>query len=115
MSAHLVAAMGWALLHFVWEGALIGCAAGILLTALRNARPETRYALACAALLLCLAWPLADLVLMLYRPDMYPDAKPEDEGKAELIVAKQRNGPTGTVHLAFLKQHTRFEDMARGN
>jgi len=57
----------------------------------------------------------ADLVLMLYRPDMYPDAKPEDEGKAELIVAKQRNGPTGTVHLAFLKQHTRFEDMARGN
>jgi replicative DNA helicase len=45
---------------------------------------------------------------------MYPDAKPEDEGKAELIIAKQRNGPTGTVHLAFLKQHTRFEDLARG-
>jgi replicative DNA helicase len=56
----------------------------------------------------------ADVVLMLYRADMYPDAKPDDEGKAELIVAKQRNGPTGTVHLAFLKQHTRFEDLARG-
>jgi replicative DNA helicase len=56
----------------------------------------------------------ADLVLMLFRPDMYPDAKPEDAGKAELIIAKQRNGPTGTVHLAFLKQHTRFEDMAVG-
>ncbi len=56
----------------------------------------------------------ADVVLMLYRADMYPDAKPEDEGKAELIIAKQRNGPTGTVHLAFLKQHTRFEDLARG-
>jgi replicative DNA helicase len=56
----------------------------------------------------------ADVVLMLYRADMYPDAKPEDEGRAELIVAKQRNGPTGTVHLAFLKQHTRFEDLARG-
>jgi replicative DNA helicase len=56
----------------------------------------------------------ADVVLMLYRADMYPDAKPDDEGKAELIIAKQRNGPTGTVHLAFLKQHTRFEDLARG-
>jgi len=56
----------------------------------------------------------ADLVLMLFRADMYPDAKPEDQGKAELIVAKQRNGPTGTVELAFLKQHTRFEDLARG-
>jgi replicative DNA helicase len=56
----------------------------------------------------------ADLVLMLFRADMYPDAKPEDQGKAELIVAKQRNGPTGTVELAFLKQHTRFEDLAKG-
>jgi replicative DNA helicase len=57
----------------------------------------------------------ADVVLMLYRADMYADAKPEEEGKAELIIAKQRNGPTGTVHLAFLKQHTRFEDLARGH
>ena len=56
----------------------------------------------------------ADVVLMLFRADMYPDAKPEDQGKAELIIAKQRNGPTGTVELAFLKQHTRFEDLARG-
>ena len=54
------------------------------------------------------------MVLMLFRADMYPDAKPEDQGKAELIIAKQRNGPTGTVELAFLKQHTRFEDLARG-
>jgi D-alanyl-D-alanine endopeptidase (penicillin-binding protein 7) len=65
MSAHLVAAIGWALLHFVWEGALIGCATAVLLTLLRNRRAETRYLVACAALLLCLAWPLADLVLML--------------------------------------------------
>ena len=56
----------------------------------------------------------ADVVLMLFRADMYPDSKPEDQGKAELIIAKQRNGPTGTVELAFLKQHTRFEDLARG-
>jgi replicative DNA helicase len=56
----------------------------------------------------------ADVVLMLFRADMYPDAKPEDQGKAELIIAKQRNGPTGSIELAFLKQHTRFEDLAGG-
>jgi replicative DNA helicase len=56
----------------------------------------------------------ADVVLMLFRADMYPDAKPEDQGKAELIIAKQRNGPTGMIELAFLKQHTRFEDLAGG-
>src|ERR671913_1214637 len=56
----------------------------------------------------------ADVVLMLFRADMYPDAKPEDQGKAELIIAKQRNGPTGSIELAFLKQHTRFEDLASG-
>lgn len=65
MSAHVIAAIGWALLHFVWEGALIGCAAAVLLILLRNRRAEARYLAGCAALLLCLAWPLADLVLML--------------------------------------------------
>lgn len=65
MSARLVAALGWALLHFVWEGALLGCATALLLTALRNAKAELRYLVACGALLLCLAWPLADLALML--------------------------------------------------
>lgn len=58
MSAGLVSAfvasLGWALLHFVWQGALIGCAAAVLLVAMRNARPETRYAVACGALLLCI-------------------------------------------------------------
>ena len=55
----------------------------------------------------------ADVVLMLFRPDMYPDCKEEDRGVAELIVAKQRNGPTGTIQLAFLREHTRFENLAR--
>jgi predicted transcriptional regulator len=64
-AATLVASLGWTLLHFVWQGALIACAAATLLLALRNARPETRYASACTALLLCLAWPAADLALML--------------------------------------------------
>lgn len=52
----------------------------------------------------------ADVVLLLVRPDYYdPDDRP---GMAELIVAKQRNGPVGTVELVFLKEYTRFEDSA---
>lgn len=62
-----VAAIGWALLHFVWQGALIGCVTALALTALRNASPRRRYAVACAGLLLCLAWPVAGLVLGLGR------------------------------------------------
>ena len=55
----------------------------------------------------------ADVVGFIFREEVY---KPEDEdlhGKAELIVAKQRNGPTGFVNLTFLKQFTRFENRAR--
>jgi replicative DNA helicase len=51
----------------------------------------------------------ADVVAFIYRDDYY---KPTDEnaGIAELIISKQRNGPTGTVKLAFLKEFTRFEN-----
>lgn len=52
-----VSTLGWALLHFVWQGALIGLGAAVALAALRNARPQTRYAVACLALALCLALP----------------------------------------------------------
>ncbi len=57
----------------------------------------------------------ADLVMFLYRPEYY--AKPEDrmelEGQAELIIGKQRNGPTGTVPLFFHKAYTRFDSVER--
>lgn len=51
----------------------------------------------------------ADVVAFIYREDYY---KPDDEnaGMAEIIIAKQRNGPIGTVKLAFLKEFTRFEN-----
>jgi replicative DNA helicase len=59
----------------------------------------------------------ADVVLFIYRDDMYTvdsERPPESEGTAELIIGKQRNGPIGTVRLAFLKQYTRFENLASG-
>ena len=58
----------------------------------------------------------ADVVAFVFRPEMYrdPDLIPDEEkGVADLIVAKQRNGPTGKIHLAFLKQFTRFKNLAR--
>jgi replicative DNA helicase len=58
----------------------------------------------------------ADLVLFIYRPEVYDKdkTKPEDEGVAEIIIGKQRNGPIGSVKLSFLSQYTRFESLARG-
>ncbi|MBI2219729.1 MAG: replicative DNA helicase [Acidobacteria bacterium] len=54
----------------------------------------------------------ADLVMFIYREDQY-EKREENEGVASLIVGKQRNGPTGEVKLAFLREHTRFENLAR--
>ena len=56
----VIPALGWSLLHFLWQGLLIGCVAALLLHALRNARPQARYLVACSALLLCAALPLAN-------------------------------------------------------
>lgn len=55
----------------------------------------------------------ADVVAFIYREEVYKQDDPDLEGKAELILAKSRNGPTGTVHLAFIKSSTRFENLAR--
>ncbi|MAG69767.1 MAG: replicative DNA helicase [Vicinamibacterales bacterium] len=52
----------------------------------------------------------ADVVVFIYREDQY-DPQPENENTAELIIGKQRNGPTGVVRLAFLKEITRFENQ----
>ena len=54
----------------------------------------------------------ADVVLMLFREDYY-NPTDENKGMAEVIIAKQRNGPTGTVKLAFIKEYTRFENLAQ--
>jgi replicative DNA helicase len=60
----------------------------------------------------------ADVVVFIYREDLYADkTQPptENEGVAELIIGKQRNGPTGVVKLAFIREFTRFENLAAGN
>ena len=54
----------------------------------------------------------ADVVAFIFREEVYKPDDPDLEGEAELIVAKQRNGPTDRVRLAFLKQFTRFENRA---
>ena len=53
----------------------------------------------------------ADVVLFIFREEVYDD-KPELEGLAEIIVGKQRNGPTGVVKLAFVKPYTTFSSLA---
>ena len=56
----------------------------------------------------------ADVVLFIYREEQYdPDIPIDRRGDAEIIVAKHRNGPTGSVHLAFLSQYARFDNMSR--
>ncbi len=53
----------------------------------------------------------ADLICFIYRDEVYNEDSP-DKGVAEIIVAKQRNGPIGKVRVAFLGKYTRFEDLA---
>ena len=55
----------------------------------------------------------ADVVAFIYRDEEYnKDENNPNKGKAEIILAKQRNGPTGVVHLKFFNSHTRFKDLA---
>jgi replicative DNA helicase len=52
----------------------------------------------------------ADLILMIYREEVYEPNTPR-KGIADIIITKQRNGPTGEVHLTFLGEYTRFENL----
>jgi replicative DNA helicase len=62
----------------------------------------------------------ADVVCFIHRDSYYNkdengDEDPDSKGKAEIIIAKQRNGPTGSVHLAYLSDYTRFENLSSGD
>ncbi len=52
----------------------------------------------------------ADLVAFIYREEFYKEES-ENKGKAEVIIAKQRNGPVDTINLVFIKEYTRFENL----
>ena len=55
----------------------------------------------------------ADIILFIYRDEYYNPETTTEPGVAEVIIAKQRNGPIGRVKLAFLGQFTRFENLAQ--
>src|SRR5438128_714842 len=57
----------------------------------------------------------ADVVMFIFREEVYKPDDPDLSGRAEIIISKQRNGPTGKINLAFLKNSTRFESLAEGN
>ena len=56
----------------------------------------------------------ADIIVFIYRDEYYTKEACKEPGVAEIIIAKQRNGPTGTVKLAFLRNITKFENLASG-
>jgi replicative DNA helicase len=56
----------------------------------------------------------ADIIMFIYRDEYYTKEACKEPGVAEIIIAKQRNGPTGTVKLAFLRTITKFENLAHG-
>jgi len=56
----------------------------------------------------------ADLVMFIFREEVYKQDDPDLQGRAEVIIAKQRNGPIGRVKMAFIKNSTRFESLAEG-
>jgi replicative DNA helicase len=59
----------------------------------------------------------ADVVMFVYRPEYYvrPDEVGDLRGLAEVIVSKQRNGPTGSVSMHFTKEYARFDNLDRGH
>jgi replicative DNA helicase len=57
----------------------------------------------------------ADIIMFIYRDEYYTKDACKEPGVAEIIIAKQRNGPTGTVKLAFLRNITKFESLASGS
>jgi replicative DNA helicase len=57
----------------------------------------------------------ADVVCFIHREEYYDRENEDLKGKAEIIIAKQRNGPTGSIQLAYLADYTRFENLQHGD
>lgn len=93
MNSHLIDSIGWTLLHFTWQGLLIGCSTAVLLMLLRNAHPRLRYHVGCAALLACVLWPAAGLV---NRLDAAADVGSANDFSGSLMMA-QAAGPVDGI------------------
>jgi replicative DNA helicase len=52
------------------------------------------------------------VVAFIFREEVYKKDEPDLDGRAEIIVAKQRNGPTDTLRMVFIKSYTRFENLS---
>jgi D-alanyl-D-alanine endopeptidase (penicillin-binding protein 7) len=103
MSTHtpdLVFTVGWTLVHFLWQGALIGFATAVALTLLRNARPHARYLAACTGLFTCVAWPAAELWLQL--ADSGTEARALDAPARMVMAGAVQAAPN---LLAWLQEH----------
>ncbi|MRW94007.1 TonB family protein [Duganella sp. FT80W] len=85
MSA-LTFALGMTLMHFLWQGLLLGCATFVALTVLRNSRAEYRYLVACCGLLCCLGWPALELWQRLHTPAAPASASMPGLGAAGAIL-----------------------------
>lgn len=94
----MISAIGWTLVDFVWQGALVGMAAAFLLAAMRGAAPRSRYLVACGALLACFAWPALTLLEHLTSPAAAPLALLTQDQ-----VATAGTAPTGIREL--LQRH----------
>jgi len=57
----------------------------------------------------------ADVVAFIHREEYYDRENEDLKGKAEIIIAKQRNGPTGSIHMAYIADYTRFENLSHGD
>jgi replicative DNA helicase len=55
----------------------------------------------------------ADTILFIYRDELYNRDNPDSKNRAEIIIGKQRSGPTGTVYCAFFNEYTRFDNLSR--
>jgi beta-lactamase regulating signal transducer with metallopeptidase domain len=105
-AAAWMSAVAWALLDFVWQGALVGCATAVLLGLLGRARPHWRYLAACGALLLCVALPLAGVAARIAGQSGSGAAFPLPSALLQAMQAMQVTpaaaGQGGTLHAAAL-------------
>ena len=98
--AAVVAALAHALLHFLWQGALIGLGAMLALHALRQARPQLRYAVACIALLACVLAPVFTTVAHLAATSLVPSAAVPHILLPSLAAASQTSATHGVLAVA---------------